>query len=155
MEERVLVIGLGSPIMTDDSVGLRVVERLTAMNLPNVLTIDEAVGGLDIIPLVLDHRKVIIVDAIQTRKDPPGSICVMDPDDFENTIFPGSAHEMNLPSAMALGRAMEPGRMPDVVRYVAIEAKDMATVSEDLTPEVQAAVEQAVATVLALIEELS
>lgn len=155
MDERILVIGLGSPIMSDDAVGLKVVEELEAMHLPDVITQQEAIGGLDIIPMVMDHKKVIIVDAIQTFRCLPGTITVMDPDDFQHTIAPASAHEMNLPTAMHLGRQLEPERMPEKVRFVAIEVEDLITVSEDMTPAVQSAVPEALETVLRLIDELS
>ncbi|MFA7342158.1 MAG: hydrogenase maturation protease [Candidatus Methanomethylophilaceae archaeon] len=155
MDDRILVIGLGSPIMSDDAVGLKVVEELEAMHLPGVITQQEAIGGLDIIPMVMDHRKVIIVDAIQTFRCHPGTITVMDPDDFQHTIAPASAHEMNLPTAMHLGRQLEPDRMPEKVRFVAIEVEDLITVSEDMTPAVQSAVPEALEMVLRLIDELS
>ena len=155
MDDRVLVIGLGSPIMSDDAVGLHVVEKLEALGIPNVITQQEAIGGLDIIPMVMDHRKVIIVDAIQTFRRPPGTITVMDPDDFRHTVAPASAHEMNLPTAMHLGRQLEPERMPEQVRFVAIEVEDLITVSEEMTPAVESAIPEALATVLRLVEELS
>jgi len=155
MEDHILVIGLGSPIMSDDAIGLHVVDRLESMGLPNVITQQEAIGGLDIIPMVMDHRRVIIVDAIQTFQQPPGTITVMDPDAFQHTIAPASAHEMNLPTAMHMGRQLEPERMPEKVRFVAIEVKDLHTVSEEMTPDVEKALPEAVATVLQLIEEMS
>jgi len=155
MQDHILVIGLGSPIMSDDAIGLHVVEAIERMGLPGVCTQQEAVGGLDIIPIVMDNRNVIIVDAIQTYKRPPGTVTVMDPDDFQHTIAPASAHEMNLPTAMHLGRQLEPSRMPEKVRFVAIEVQDLLTISEEMTPAVEAAVSTAVETVLKLIEEMS
>lgn len=154
MEDHILVIGLGSPIMSDDAVGLRVVQAIEDMGISGVSTQQEAIGGLDIIPLVMDHRRVIIVDAIQTFQRPPGTVMVMDPDDFRHTVAPASAHEMNLPTAMLLGRQLEPERMPESVRYVTIEVKDLVTVSEQMTPEVEAALPAAVRTVLDLIDAL-
>ena len=46
--DTVLVIGLGSPIMTDDAIGLEVVQEIEDMHLEGVETRQEAVGGLDI-----------------------------------------------------------------------------------------------------------
>ena len=154
MQDRVLIIGLGSPIMSDDAIGLHVVEAIEKLNLPGVCTQQEAVGGLDIIPMVMDNRNVIIVDAIQTFQIPPGTVTIMDPDDFQNTVAPSSAHEMNLPTAMHLGRQLEPTRMPEKVRFVAIEVQDLRTVSEDMTPAVEAAIPSAVEAVLKIIEEM-
>lgn len=154
MQDRILIIGLGSPIMSDDAIGLHVVDAIEEMSLPGVCTQQEAIGGLDIIPIVMDNRNVIIVDAIQTFKSPPGTVMVMDPDDFQHTVAPASAHEMNLPSAMHLGRQLEPARMPEKVRFVAIEVQDIHTISEEMTPLVEAAISPAVQTVLRIIEEM-
>ncbi|MCL1984167.1 MAG: hypothetical protein FWG58_02055, partial [Methanomassiliicoccaceae archaeon] len=62
LSDIVLVIGLGSPIMTDDAIGLRVADAVEGMQIPGVETRQEAIGGLDIIPLISGHRNVIIVD---------------------------------------------------------------------------------------------
>ncbi len=59
-----VVVGLGSPIMCDDAVGLRVSKAVEAMNLEDVDCCQEAVGGLDILPVIHGYRYAIIVDAI-------------------------------------------------------------------------------------------
>ena len=64
--DTVLIIGLGSPIMTDDAIGLEVVQEIEDMHLEGVETRQEAVGGLDIIPLMWGYRNVIIVDAMRS-----------------------------------------------------------------------------------------
>lgn len=140
--------------MSDDAIGLHVVNAIEELDLPGVCTQQEAIGGLDIIPIVMDNRNVIIVDAIQTFQSPPGTITVMDPEDFQHTIGPASAHEMNLPTAMHLGRQLEPLRMPEKIRFVAIEVQDLLTISEEMTPALNAAIKPAVETVLKLIGEM-
>ena len=45
----ILVVGLGSPIMSDDAIGLIVAQAIEDMHLDRVETRQEAVGGLDII----------------------------------------------------------------------------------------------------------
>ncbi len=151
LSETVLVIGLGSPIVSDDRVGLEVVQRIEDMQLEGVETRQEAVGGLDILPVIFGYRRVIIVDAIQSRACPPGTIMLFDPDDFAPTVADASAHSVNLATAMALGRQIEPELMPHQVRFVAIEAEDLLTVSEEMTPAVEAAVPEAVSEVLRLL----
>ena len=149
----VLIIGLGSPIMTDDAVGLRVAEAIEKMNIPNIVTVQEAIGGLDIIPLMLGHKKVIVVDAIQTKAVDAGTIIIFNPEDFEPTVVNASAHEMNLATAIRIGRQFDPDGMPDIIRFVAIEVSDILTVSETMTDIVVKALPDAVETVLNLIKE--
>ena len=71
-ESDVVVVGLGSPIMCDDAVGLRVSEAIEAMCLDGVDCCQEAVGGLDILPVIHGYRYAVIVDtsATSTRRSP-------------------------------------------------------------------------------------
>ncbi|MDR2866787.1 MAG: hydrogenase maturation protease [Methanomassiliicoccaceae archaeon] len=149
----VLVIGLGSPIMSDDAIGLRIADAVGRMNIRNVETLQEAVGGLDIIPMIMGYRNVIITDAIMTGACDPGTIIIFDPEDFEPTVGNASAHEMNLATAMRIGRQMDPDNMPESVKFVAVEVSDIMTVSENMTAAVTAALPDAVDTVLMLIDE--
>ena len=152
--DTILVIGLGSPIMTDDAIGLEVVEEIESMHMDKVETRQEAIGGLDIIPVLWGYRHVIIVDAIMTGAYEPGTIMFFNPDDFEETIGDASAHDINLATAMRIGRNMEPEMMPDEVCFVAVEAEDIGTVNEGMTPKLVAAKPEAVKAVLHQIERL-
>ena len=152
--DTVLIIGLGSPIMTDDAIGLEVVQEIEDMRLEGVETRQEAVGGLDIIPLMWGYRNVIIVDAIQTEMYEPGTIMFFDPEDFDETIGDASAHDINLATAMRIGREMEPEMMPDKVCFIAIEAEDIGTVNEGMTPRLVEAKPSAVRAVLHQLEQV-
>ena len=152
-DDVILVVGLGSPIMSDDAIGLMVAQRIEDMHLDRVETRQEAVGGLDIIPVLWGYRHAIIVDAIKTEQYEPGTIMIFDPEDFEPTITNASAHAINLATAMAIGRDMEPEQMPVSVRFVAIEVEDLQTMREGLTEKVEAALDQAVNAVKYLIDE--
>ena len=149
----ILVVGLGSPIMSDDAIGLIVAQTIEDMHLDKVETRQEAVGGLDIIPVLWGYRHAIIVDAIKTEQYEPGTVMIFDPEDFEPTITNASAHDINLATAMAIGRDMEPEQMPVSVRFVAIEVEDLQTMHEGLTEKVEAATGKAVDAVQYLIEE--
>jgi len=139
--------------MSDDAIGLKVVEKIESMNLSGVETRQEAIGGLDIIPVIMGYRSVVIVDAIKTGSYDPGTVIIFNPEDFEPTVANASAHEMNLATAMHIGRQYEPEGMPDRVKFVAIEVSDLVTVSETMTDAVTDALPDAVAAVLDLIEK--
>ena len=150
--DTILVIGLGSPIMTDDAIGLEVVEEIESMDMEDVEVREEAIGGLDIIPVLWGYKHVVIVDAIMTGAYEPGTIMFFNPDDFEETIGDASAHDINLATAMRIGREMEPEMMPDEVCFIAIEAEDIGTVNEGMTPKLVAAKPSAVRATLDRIE---
>jgi len=151
--KRILVIGLGSPIMSDDAIGLVIADAIEDLKLNGVETRQEAIGGLDIIPVLHGYDNAVIVDAIKTGSYEPGTIMIFDPEDFEPTVGDASAHGVNLATAMHIGRQMDPEVMPDSVRFVAIEVEDLQTVSETMTEKVQAAVPGAVDAVLHIISQ--
>jgi len=152
LSDVILVIGLGSPIMSDDAIGLRVAEAVERMGLPDVKVEQEAIGGLDIIPLIRGYRNVIIVDAIKTGAYEPGTIIIFCPEDFEPTVANASAHEFNLATAMHIGRQLEPDMMPETVKFIAIEVSDIMTVSESMTGAVESALPEAVDVVVDVIK---
>ena len=131
--------------------------RFSISNIRSVLraleTRQEAIGGLDIIPVLWGYRNAIIVDAIQTKQYEPGTVMIFDPEDFAPTITNASAHDFNLATAMKIGRDMEPEQMPDKVIFVAIEVEDIQTMHEGMTPKVEACVDSAVDAVLHYIGE--
>ena len=153
--EGIVVVGLGSPIMCDDAVGLRVSESIEKMSLEGVDCRQEAVGGLDILPVIHGYRYAIIVDAIQTGQYGPGTVLLYKESDFDDAIAHAATHDVNLPTAMKIGRQMDPSLMPEEVRFVAIEVQDIKTVTETMTPEVESSVESACRAVLHLMKDIT
>ena len=149
---RIAVIGLGSPIMCDDAVGLRVSETIDALGMDDVDCFQEAIGGLDILPVIHGYSHAIVVDAIQTGEYGPGTVLLFKESDFDEVIADAATHDVNLPTAIKIGRKMDPEIMPETISFVAVEVQDIKTVTETMTPEVEAAVDSAKAAVLHLIE---
>jgi len=136
---KVLVLGVGNPILSDDGVGIHVARELRQMMLPGVHVDELAASGLELLDVVLDYDKVIIIDAIQTANGVPGETYILDEKDFEKSVHGSSPHGINIATALALGRKVVPERMPKVVVFIAVEAEDLINVKEQLTPKVQAA----------------
>lgn len=151
---KIAVVGLGSPIMCDDAVGLRVSDSIQAMDMPDVDCFQEAVGGLDILPIIHGYTHAIVVDAIQTGEYGPGTVMIFSESDFDDVIAHAATHDVNLPTAIKIGRQMDPDLMPETIRFVAIEVQDIKTVTETMTPEVEAAVDSAKAAVLHLMDSV-
>lgn len=152
MNKRTLILGLGNPILTDDSVGLRVAGELkSALAGRNGITVDEDCwGGLRLMERLIGFDRAIIVDAIQTG-GPPGTVRTLSPKDIP-TQHSASAHDVNLPTALAFGRKMGLHLPEDSeIILVAIEAVDILTFGERCTPPVEAAIPQAVQLVLNLL----
>ena len=72
---KTLVLGLGNPVLTDDSVGLKVVEQLRPMlsSRPDLEVDEDYWGGLRLMERLIGFDRAVLVDAICTGA-PPGTI---------------------------------------------------------------------------------
>jgi hydrogenase maturation protease len=116
-----------------------VARELRQRRLSGVEVEELAASGLELLDVILDFDKVIMIDAIQTTNGTPGDIYVLEEKDFEKSVHGSSPHGVNIATALALGRKVVPERMPKVVVFIAVEAEDLINVKEQLTPMVQAA----------------
>lgn len=139
--------------MSDDSVGLRVAEEVRNLGLEGVEVQDHSTSGLDIIEIVLDFDRVIVVDAIITGRFLPGTFRALTTEDFDHTISSGSPHEINIFTAIELGKSIYSERMPNEIVLVAVEVADVVTVSDEMTVEVESAIPKIVDEVKRLLEE--
>ena len=133
---KVLVLGVGNPILSDDGVGIHVARELKKRKMPGVDVEELAASGLELLDVVRGYDKVVIIDAIQTTKGKPGELYILEEKDFEKSIHGSSPHGINIATALALGRKLVPSEMPKEVVFFAVEAEDLVNVSERLTPKV-------------------
>ena len=148
-----LVLGLGNPIVSDDAVGIRVAavlrERLAGH--ADIEVDEDYWGGLKLMERLIGYRRAVVIDAIQTGEAPAGTIRRLRVGDMP-TQRSASAHDVNLPTALEIGRrAGQVLPRDEDIHLVGIEAADILNFGERLTPAVEAAVPQAVALVLEIL----
>jgi hydrogenase maturation protease len=132
---RTLVIGLGNPLLCDDSVGLHVIDTLRdRLNGSADVELDvDHWGGLRLMERMIGYDRAIVVDAIRTGAR-PGTIHLLAPDDLP-TQRSASAHDTTLTTALELGRrAGMPLPATEDILLIGIEADDMTTFCETCTP---------------------
>ena len=134
------MLGVGNPILSDDGAGIHVARSLEKLAIPGIVVEELPASGLELLDFVYDYDRVIIVDAIKTGGGRPGDLYELTEADFEKTIHGSSPHGINIPTALAMGRAIVPERMPKEILFFAIEAEDIVNVSERLTPKVAEAI---------------
>ena len=158
---KTLIIGLGNPILGDDGVGWRVIEKLSAqcgvplgeegqMLNAKRLTFDCAsLGGLSLMERMVGYQRAILVDSMETGQSPEGSVQVIPLESLPNPSagHSASAHDTSLITALATGRKMGL-ELPESVQVVAVEAKNVYDFSEELSPRIALAVPVAVQAVL-------
>lgn len=99
----IAVIGLGNILLTDEGIGVHAVEALRReFTFPeNVKLIDGGTMGLDLLPFMEGMSKVLLVDAVDIKRE-PGTIVMIEDDDvpsFLNTKL--SVHQIGLPDVLA------------------------------------------------------
>ena len=150
---KTLVIGLGNPIVSDDGVGLRVVQRVKEIlaNRDDVDVTEDYWGGLRLMERMIGYDRAIVIDAICTGAE-PGTIHRLTPGSVP-TQRSASAHDVNLPTALAFGRGVG-AHLPanDDIRLIGIEAADVANVGDQCTPAVEATIPRAVDEVIRILD---
>ena len=140
-----LVLGMGNPILSDDGVGLLVAGRLAEEALPPGVEVTQSeVAGLRLLELVRGFTRVIIIDALKSPAEAgrePGEIVKYEAKDFKGGPRYGSAHSIGLDTVLGLGHRLGYD-MPGEVMVFAIEAADVETFGEELSPPVAAAAER-------------
>jgi len=140
----ILVLGMGNPILSDDGLGLVVARRLREFPMPSDVEVAESeVGGLRLLELVRGFTKVLIIDALRSGAE-PGTIGRVDAATFRGGHRYGSAHSIHLGTALELGEQLGYDMPAEVVVYT-VEAVDVETFGEELSPPVAAAAERVVA----------
>ncbi|HEY4721623.1 MAG TPA: hydrogenase maturation protease [Anaerolineae bacterium] len=149
---KTLILGLGNPILGDDSAGLKVAEIIRRrMTLdPSIEVSEDYWGGLRLMERMIGYDQVIIVDAICTGIWPAGSVLCLNPDDVP-TQHTASTHDVNLPTALQLAATLNL-KMPDRIRIIAIEAENVLDFSERCSPAVTLALSHAAEAVLAELQ---
>jgi hydrogenase maturation protease len=155
-DERTLVVGLGNPLLGDDGVGWNVVAALADSLVdpaPSVELDCLAVGGLTLMERLAGFDRAILVDALVTGRDAPGTLTVCPLDELAERAAAhlDSAHDAPIGAALEAGRALG-ACLPDEILVVGIEAERVDTFGEALSAAVAAAVPTAVDRVVRLIE---
>ena len=133
------ILGFGSPIMGNDGVGLKVIEILQTMELQElegIDIVDAGVCGLDLLNLIEDARKVIIVDAILANS-PVGSVHRIEGRDllkgaeFHPLI---SVHDLTVTDVLMIGEQVQ--TLPEIV-VIGIEIGTIITEATiEISPEI-------------------
>jgi len=151
-EETILVLGLGNTLLTDEAVGVRVVEHLqdNPLNGNTGLTLmDGGTMGLTLLVAMEDADAMIVVDAALLGQS-PGAVRVFEGPDMDHFLRHRgrSPHDIGLDDIMDGLRLRE--AVPEHRALVGIQPA-VLTVGEHLTPDVQAALPKAAEAIRGLI----
>ena len=142
---KTIVLGVGNLILGDDGVGVHVANELKKhINDPNI-TIDEAItGGMNLLDLILDYNKAIIIDAVKSEKGENGEVRRIPLDNF-STMHSCNPHDVSLIEAIKMAKKMGEKRIPQEIIVIGVMMKEMpCEFGDKLSEKVAAAVPKAV-----------
>jgi hydrogenase maturation protease len=134
---RTVVLGMGNPILTDDSVGVRLARDVASYvaGRPGVDVVEEcSVGGLNLLDLLTGYDRAVILDAIHTRDGEPGDCYAFTATALRATVNLSNVHDANVATALALGRRLG-HRLPrdEDIHVFAVEVADDLTFGTELS----------------------
>jgi hydrogenase maturation protease len=155
-----IVVGLGNPVLGDDGVGWRVadeVERRLAAgrngSQPGGVVVERlGVGGIRLMEVISDYAVAILIDAAEFDGRPAGEVrsCPLEALELHAGGHLDSIHDASLATALDLGRQMG-AAIPSRIEVVTVQARSTDEFSEELSPEVEAAIPAAAAAVMKLL----
>jgi hydrogenase maturation protease len=146
-----LVLGIGNTLLTDEGVGVHVINRLAQAysHFPEVKFLDGGTLSFSLAGELASHDWLIVVDAAHTG-NPPGSVVCFEGSEMDRYLKGNrkSVHEVGLGDLLDIARLSEcyPGR----AALVGIEPFSMEW-GESLSPIVEKTVPVAMDSVTALI----
>ncbi len=161
-QPRILVIGLGNPILGDDGIGWHVAEAVQKMlqskdfsapeqipsSINSSLRSQEQVefeflslGGLALMERMVGYTYALIIDAITTNNYPVGTVLSFSIDDLISPVtgHMASVHDTSLQNALQIG-TMLGANLPHDIKIIGIEAQVRYDFSESLSETVSASI---------------
>jgi len=158
---RILIAGVGNVLYGDDAFGSEVARRLAEYSLPDyVRAIDFGIRGFDLTAALLDPYDVVIIVDCLSQSEQPGALRVFDSrrDLTIQSLAPGFRPEWHsIDPATAINMAHSLGGHLGRVILVGCEPSPSvgpAVLQIGMTQQVQAAVNDAVQLILALVTQL-
>lgn len=152
---RILVLGLGNDLLSDDALGLLAAERIrhelqahpaASPDTPDIEVKTSSLSGIALLDLFIGFTHAVIIDAVHTRARPPGSLIALTPADLDTLVAP-SPHYAGIPELLALARQLRLD-FPGEIRILAVEAQDLGTIGGPITPAVENALPEIVSKTL-------
>jgi hydrogenase maturation protease len=145
---RIVVLGIGNILLTDEGVGVRVVERLEQEYVlpPEVEVIDGGTCGMEMLEQLEDLDGLIVVDCVRC-KQPPATPVLLKGDDvpvfFRTKLSP---HQVSLSDVLASLEFTD--KAPKSIAIVGMQPVSMS-LGMELSPEVAARVPELIEMTLA------
>jgi hydrogenase maturation protease len=148
----ITLIGLGNILLKDEGVGVHVANAIRERYSfsPEVEIIDGGTLGLDLLHYFEGRDKVLLVDAVDFRKE-PGYIGIMDDDAIPSTLFAKlSVHHIGLSDVLFAAKLLD--YTPSKIRLIGIQPQSL-DVGLDVTDCIASKIEELMRLVVETLKE--
>jgi hydrogenase maturation protease len=117
---QVTVLAVGNPIMGDDGVGAELLARVRAARADaRIEFVDGVTGGMDLVPVVENRPRVLVLDAVAVAGAEPGTVVDLPGHRLRAALGAKmSPHQVGLLDVLSVVRLL--GREPGEVRVVGV-----------------------------------
>lgn len=151
--QRIIVLGVGNILFSDEGFGIRVVEKLQELyEFPeNVSLVDGGVLGLNLLGVISEADHLLVVDAVRNN-DRPGSLYRLEGEAIPNRVrAKNSLHQVDFLEALTMCQALD--KVPETV-ILGVEPEDIETLSIELTATTQTRVDSMIEMILEELDRL-
>lgn len=147
-EGSILVLGLGNPILGDDSFGIKVTEKLREMRLPKDVKVESrCFSPFSAAKRMLNFNKVIIVDSLIISGIKEGTILRKKLEELCSSSHIINPHSLSLPALLEIFKSIYPEKVPEEVIIIGVCISN-PRVGEGLSQEIEGKVDEVVKLIL-------
>lgn len=154
MNTKILLLGLGNIVMRDDGVGVHVVNAIKESYTftPEVEVLDGGTLGLDLLHFFEGREKILIIDAVNFRKE-PGYIGTLEDDAIPSSLFAKlSVHHIGLSDLLFAAKLKD--LTPSKMRLIGIEP-EVVELGLEMTDTIRSKMKDLIALTIKTLEEWS
>ena len=141
MKKPTIVLGLGNPLMSDEGIGIYLINKLAELSeqFPEVEFFDAGTGGITLLHLFEDRDRAIIIDCAFMDEE-PGQIRRFTPDQVKSVkqLAHQSLHEQDIMKIIAMAKLMQ--QCPKEIILFGIQPKTLKQ-GEGISSEIEQNIE--------------
>jgi hydrogenase maturation protease len=122
MKKKTIVLGLGNPLMGDEGIGIKLIEKLESAsgNFPEADFVDAGTGGMSLLHLLSGRKRAVIIDCCIMGQT-PGTIRRFGADEVKSVkqLAHVSLHEADVLKIIELAKRL--GDCPEEIVFFGIE----------------------------------
>ena len=152
-ESHIMIMGVGSILMTDEGFGVRIVEALESQyDFPeNVSVVDGGVLGLNLLGIIAEADHLIVIDAVRNKGNPGDLYRLTGEDIPERVRAKNSLHQIDFLETLTLCQAV--GEVPETI-VLGVEPEDIDSLSLEMTATIKDKIDPMIGMVLDELKRL-